>query len=72
MIRQKALYPSLMINEGFVSRKLKNPKDFENMRNRRLTLKKQKDKRQKPLKIVIALLVTTNSFNIYQWCQFTV
>lgn len=48
-----SLYPSLMINEGFASRKLKNPKDFENMRNRRLELKKVKDKRQHPLKIVI-------------------
>lgn len=48
-----SLYPSLMINEGFTSRKLKNPKDFENMRNRRLELKKVKDKRQQPLKIVI-------------------
>lgn len=48
-----SLYPSLMINEGFASRKLKNPKDFENMRNRRLELKKIKDKRQQPLKIVI-------------------
>jgi hypothetical protein len=48
-----SLYPSLMINEGFSSRKLKNPKDFENMRDRRLELKKIKDKRQQPLKIVI-------------------
>lgn len=48
-----SLYPSLMINEGFASRKLKNPKDFENMRDRRLELKKAKDKRQQPLKIVI-------------------
>ncbi len=48
-----SLYPSLMINEGFASRKLKNPKDFENMRDRRLELKKIKDKRQQPLKIVI-------------------
>lgn len=48
-----SLYPSLMINEGFASRKLKNSKDFENMRDRRLELKKIKDKRQQPLKIVI-------------------
>lgn len=48
-----SLYPSLMINEGFASRKLKNPKDFQNMRDRRLELKKVKDKRQQPLKIVI-------------------
>lgn len=48
-----SLYPSLMINENFASRKLRNPKDFENMRNRRLELKKIKDKRQQPLKIVI-------------------
>lgn len=48
-----SLYPSLMINEWYISRKLKNPKDFKNMKRRRLELKKAKDKRQKPLKIVI-------------------
>jgi len=49
----ESLYPSLMINEGFASRKLRNPSDFKNMRDRRLKLKRVKDKRQQPLKIVI-------------------
>ena len=49
----ESLYPALMINEGFTSRKLKNPKVFQDMRDRRLELKKVKDKRQQPLKIVI-------------------
>ena len=48
-----SLYPALMINEGYVSRKLKNPKSFRDLRDRRLVLKKAKDPKQKPLKIVI-------------------
>lgn len=48
-----SLYPSLMINEGYLSRKLKNPNKFREIRDRRLELKALKDKRQKPLKIVI-------------------
>lgn len=48
-----SLYPALMINEGYVSRKLKRPEDFKNMRDRRIELKRVKDKRQQPLKIVI-------------------
>lgn len=48
-----SLYPALMINEGYVSRKLKNPKSFRDLRDRRLILKKAKDPKQKPLKIVI-------------------
>lgn len=49
----ESLYPSLMINEGYLSRKLINPNKFKEIRDRRLVLKKVKDKRQKPLKIVI-------------------
>ena len=48
-----SLYPSLMINEDYCSRKLKDPNKFTEMRDRRLELKKVKDKRQQPLKIVI-------------------
>lgn len=48
-----SLYPSIMINEGYLSRKLKNPNKFKEIRDRRLELKKVKDKRQQPLKIII-------------------
>ena len=48
-----SLYPSLMINEGYSSRKLINPDKFKEIRDRRLELKAIKDKRQQPLKIVI-------------------
>ncbi|MBU5331716.1 hypothetical protein KQI61_05865 [Anaerocolumna aminovalerica] len=48
-----SLYPSLMINEGYLSRKLINPSKFKEIRDRRLKLKAKKDKRQQPLKIVI-------------------
>ena len=46
-------YPSLMINENYYSRKLKEPKKFKVIRDRRLELKAKKDKRQQPLKICI-------------------
>lgn len=49
----ESLYPSLMINENYTSRKLKNPDSFKDMKNRRIELKKIGDKRQLPLKIVI-------------------
>lgn len=48
-----SLYPALMINEGYASRKLANPDKFKEIKDRRLELKKAKDKRQQPLKIVI-------------------
>lgn len=48
-----SLYPSLMINENYYSRKLKNPNVFKEIKDRRLELKKKGDPRQKPLKIVI-------------------
>ncbi|MEG0898322.1 MAG: hypothetical protein RSF40_01250 [Oscillospiraceae bacterium] len=48
-----SLYPALMINEGYTSRKLANPDKFKEIKDRRLELKKAKDKRQQPLKIVI-------------------
>lgn len=49
----ESLYPSLMINENYYSRKLRNPNIFKDIKNRRLELKKKKDPRQLPLKIVI-------------------
>lgn len=48
-----SLYPSLMINEGYSSRKLKDPNKFTEMRDRRLELKKAKDSRQAALKLII-------------------
>lgn len=48
-----SLYPSLMINENYLSRKLKKPRLFKEIRDKRLELKKIGDPRQKPLKIVI-------------------
>jgi|GEM_PF-192016 len=48
-----SLYPSLMINENYHSRKLINPNKFKEIVERRLELKAKKDKRQQPLKIVI-------------------
>lgn len=48
-----SLYPCLMINEGYLSRKLINPNKFKEIKDRRLQLKAKKDKRQQPLKIVI-------------------
>lgn len=49
-----SLYPSLMINENYHSRKLINPNKFKEIVDRRLELKAKKDKRQQPLKIVIS------------------
>ena len=48
-----SLYPSLMINENYSSRNLKEPKLYKEIRDRRLELKAKKDKRQQPLKIVL-------------------
>lgn len=48
-----SLYPSLMINENYSSRKLKDPNKFKEMRDRRLELKKAKDERQSALKLII-------------------
>lgn len=48
-----ALYPSIMIEYGYLSRKLKNPQKYREIRDERLRLKKLKDKRQQPMKIVL-------------------
>ena len=48
-----SLYPSLQINEGYTSRKLKRAELFTEMRDNRLKLKAQKDPKQQPLKIIL-------------------
>lgn len=48
-----SLYPSIMIEYEYLSRKLKNPQKYKEIRDERLRLKKLKDKRQKPMKIVL-------------------
>jgi hypothetical protein len=48
-----SLYPSLMINYGYISRNVKNPDKFKEIRDKRLELKAKKDPRQLPMKIVI-------------------
>lgn len=46
-------YPALMIEYGYLSRNVKNPEKFREIRDTRLKYKAAKDKRQAPLKIVI-------------------
>lgn len=46
-------YPALMIEYGYLSRNVKNPKKFTEIRDTRLKYKAIRDKRQAPLKIVI-------------------
>ena len=46
-------YPALMIEYGYLSRNVKNPAKFTEIRDTRLKYKLVKDKRQAPLKIVI-------------------
>ena len=46
-------YPALMIEYGYLSRNVKNPDKFREIRDTRLKYKVAKDKRQAPLKIVI-------------------
>lgn len=46
-------YPALMIEYAYLSRNVKDPKKFTEIRDRRLEYKAAKDKRQAPLKIVI-------------------
>ena len=48
-----SLYPSIMIEYGYLSRKLRNPEKYKEIRDERLRLKKLKDKRQQPMKIVL-------------------
>ncbi len=46
-------YPSLMIEYDFLSRNVRNPKKYKEIRDRRLELKKQGDPLNEPLKIVL-------------------
>ncbi|MEK4174720.1 hypothetical protein NST97_01705 [Aeribacillus sp. FSL K6-1305] len=46
-------YPALMIEYEYLSRNVKDPNKFREIRDRRLKYKAAKDKRQAPLKIVI-------------------
>lgn len=46
-------YPALMIEYDYLSRNVKDPKKFTEIRDKRLEYKAAKDKRQAPLKIVI-------------------
>lgn len=48
-----SLYPSIMIIYNFLSRNVKEPGKFKEIRDTRLKLKAIKDKKQAPLKIVI-------------------
>ncbi|MEK4824485.1 hypothetical protein NSS71_07995 [Niallia sp. FSL W8-0951] len=48
-----SLYPSLMIEYGYISRNVNEPNKFREIRDKRLELKAKKDPRQLPMKIVI-------------------
>lgn len=48
-----SLYPSLMIRYGLLSRNVKNPNKFKEIKDTRLKLKRLKDPKQGALKIVI-------------------
>jgi hypothetical protein len=48
-----SLYPSLMIEYGYISRNVNEPNKFREIRDKRLALKAKKDPRQLPMKIVI-------------------
>ncbi|MEI2465152.1 hypothetical protein [Niallia taxi] len=48
-----SLYPSLMIEYGYISRNVNEPNKFKEIRDKRLELKAKKDPRQLPMKIVI-------------------
>lgn len=48
-----SLYPSLMIEYGFLSRNVANPSLYKEIRDIRLELKRRKDPKQAPYKIVL-------------------
>ena len=48
-----SMYPAIMIEYGFLSRNVVNHKKYTEIRDTRLKLKKKKDKRQLPYKIVL-------------------
>ena len=53
LIDVASYYPALMIEYDYLSRNVKNPAKFEEIRDTRIEYKLAKDKRQAPLKIVI-------------------
>ncbi|WP_461181804.1 hypothetical protein [Virgibacillus kimchii] len=53
LIDVASYYPALMIEYDYLSRNVKNPAKFKEIRDTRLKYKAAKDKRQAPLKIVI-------------------
>jgi predicted DNA-binding protein YlxM (UPF0122 family) len=48
-----SLYPSLMIEYDYISRNVKDPLKYKEIRDTRLELKRKKDSRQAPYKIVL-------------------
>lgn len=48
-----SLYPSIMIEYGFTSRNITSPNKYKELRDTRLELKRNKDPRQKPYKILL-------------------
>lgn len=48
-----SMYPALMIEYDYLSRNVKNPEKYREIRDTRIELKKKKDKKQLPLKIVL-------------------
>lgn len=48
-----SLYPSIMIEYGYISRNVKNPSKYKEIRDTRLELKRIKDPKQAPYKIVL-------------------
>lgn len=53
LIDVASYYPALMIEYDYLSRNVKNPAKFKEIRDTRIEYKKQKDEREAPLKIVI-------------------
>lgn len=48
-----SMYPATMINYGFLSRNVSNPDKYRQIRDDRIVLKRQKDPKQLPYKIVL-------------------
>lgn len=48
-----SFYPAIMIEYDFLSRNVRQPKKFTNIRDERVIMKRNKDKRQQPRKIVL-------------------
>ena len=53
MMDVASMYPAIMIEYGFLSRNVKNPAKFKQIRDERIILKAAKDPRQQPYKIVL-------------------